>query len=699
MTSCPPADKLLEFAAGALPDDQAATLEKHIDECTECRGALSNLARGDAPPSFGRYRIDTVLGSGGMGIVYRAWDPQLARPVAIKVVRRGGEDTQGRARLVREAQALARLSHPNVCHVYDVGTDADEVWVAMELIDGVSLRQWVDQTRTREQIMDVLLGAANGIAAAHEAGLVHRDVKPENVLITRDGRAIVTDFGLARTEDRIDPNASTLSTDPHLTATGAIAGTPAYIAPEQLTGDPIDARVDQFAWAVMAWELLVGARPFPIIFAARIEAVQNGLKPPESLPKHIGAALVKAMSYVARDRYPSMRELIEAMRAAPAVPVTTAKIRRRERSDGEARSRAPAIAGLVVLGMSGIAIGAWVFARGPEHAAAKLPEPSPSVATVESPKPAPPLPAVTTPSPAVTSPSPPVAPPDAAPAPAKIVEAPKKQQPAVAVAPKKQPAQPAPPPPGQQDLAPSNASTVAAIKAAQSARAVSVSANYCRSCMVASMDSFCRIPIDPSKPAKFETADWGKVVKVEQEVGEFRDQQILETVITLKGQRDTYRLDADFLDEHVDTNVGDWLAFCVEDQNNNIYQLSGGPTWRTHAVITISGPPRVGELAKLDPIHIPEIKMVAEGLQGKFSSIDPAKRYLIRGQVKKASGGRWEMDRYEMQVPAGIPGAKLMATGKRLWFVVDHLRFEDDPAGGKQHLVVDAAYILDDLFP
>ncbi len=686
--TCPPADKLLEFAAGALPEDQAATLEKHIDECTECRGALSNLARGDAPPSFGRYRIDTVLGSGGMGIVYRAWDPQLARPVAIKVVRRGGEDTQGRARLVREAQALARLSHPNVCHVYDVGTEGDEVWVAMELIDGVSLRQWVDQTRTREQILDVLIGAANGIAAAHEAGLVHRDVKPENVLITRDGRAIVTDFGLARTEDRIDPNASTLSTDPHLTATGAIAGTPAYIAPEQLTGDPIDARVDQFAWAVMAWELLVGARPFPIVFAARSEAVQNGLKPPEALPKHMGAALVKAMSYVARDRYASMRELIEAMRT-PIAPQTTAKIRKRE---GEPRSRGPAIAGLVVLGMSGIAIGAWVFSRGPERASAKLPDPSPAVATAEPSKAQ--LPAVATPAPAPPAP----APIDAAPAPvpAKVVEAPKPKQPAVATAPK--PKQQPTPPPGNDALAPSGASTIAAVKSAQTARTVMSRSNYCRSCMVASMDAFCQIPIDASKPARFETADWGKVIKVEDELGEFRDQQITETVITLKGQRDTYRLDADFLDEHVDANVGDWLAFCVEDQNNNIYQLSGGPTWRTHSVITISGPPRTSELAKLDPIHIPEIKMVAEGLQGKFSRIDPAKRYLIRGQVQKANGGRWQMDRYEMQVPAGIPGAKLMATGKRLWFVVDHLRFEDD-GSGKVHLVVDAAYILDDLFP
>src|SRR5580704_13143925 len=169
---CPPPDRLLAFASGSLSDDQSASLEEHIDSCNDCRAALSSAARGDVPPRFGRYRIDTVLGSGGMGIVYRAWDPQLARAVAIKVVKRAADDATGRARLVREAQSLARLSHPNVCHVYDVGTDGDEVWVAMELIDGVSLREWaVDR---KDSMLDVLLGAAEGIAAAHAAGMIHR---------------------------------------------------------------------------------------------------------------------------------------------------------------------------------------------------------------------------------------------------------------------------------------------------------------------------------------------------------------------------------------------------------------------------------------------------------------------------------------------------------------------------------------------
>jgi len=158
MSACPPAEQLLELAAGRLSDDSQASVESHIDSCSACRAALSSLAKGDVPnTSFGRYRLETVLGSGGMGIVYRAWDPQLARPVAIKVVRQAGADTQLRTRLVREAQSLARLSHPNVCHVYDVGTESEEVWVAMELIDGTTLRQWATADRSHE-LLDVLLG-------------------------------------------------------------------------------------------------------------------------------------------------------------------------------------------------------------------------------------------------------------------------------------------------------------------------------------------------------------------------------------------------------------------------------------------------------------------------------------------------------------------------------------------------------------
>ncbi|MBL8619772.1 MAG: serine/threonine protein kinase, partial [Myxococcales bacterium] len=268
---CPPADALLGFVGGALTDAAAEAIEGHIDACAACRAALSSAARGAATAGgFGRYRVETVLGAGGMGVVYRGFDPALGRPVAIKVVRGDRDDAAERARLAREARHLARLSHPHVCHVYDVGEDAADVWVAMELIDGVSLRAWA-AGRGPDELIAALTAAARGLAAAHAAGLVHRDVKPENVLVARDGRVVVTDFGLARVEDGAVTSRS---------APGVVSGTPAYLAPEQLTAAPVDARVDQFAWAVMAWELLAGERPFPVEPAARLAAIRAGVAAP-----------------------------------------------------------------------------------------------------------------------------------------------------------------------------------------------------------------------------------------------------------------------------------------------------------------------------------------------------------------------------------------------------------------------------------
>src|SRR6185436_185149 len=296
---------------GQLSDAAAAEIEAHIDGCATCRQTLSSLARGAAPTeAFGRYRLESILGSGGMGIVYRAWDPQLSRPLAIKVVRHAEGDAAGRARLVREAKSLARLSHPNVCHVYDVGSEADEVWVAMELIDGVGLRQWAAAHPSPRLLLPILLAAAEGLAAAHAADIIHRDVKPENVLVTRDDRAVVTDFGLARIVAPLDAAASTLTLEPTLTASGVIAGTPAYLAPEQLSGGPLDARVDQFAWALMTWELLTGVRPFPIAAGARLDAVRAGVAPPPGLSRHVAAVLSRALSAAPGDRFPSMRQLI-----------------------------------------------------------------------------------------------------------------------------------------------------------------------------------------------------------------------------------------------------------------------------------------------------------------------------------------------------------------------------------------------------
>ena len=670
--ACPSPDRLLAFAAGQLDATALGQVEAHIDACTDCRAALSNFARGDVPPSFGRYRIDTVLGSGGMGIVYRAWDPQLARAVAIKVVRRASDDEKGRARLIREAQALARLSHPNVCHVYDVGTEDEEVWVAMELIDGVSLREWAN----RDVLMDVLLGAARGIAAAHEAGLVHRDIKPENVLVTRDARAIVTDFGLARGEDIIDPNASTLSTDPHLTATGAIAGTPAYIAPEQLTGDPIDARVDQFAFAVMAWELLTGTKPFPIIIALRVDAVRAGVTPPPTMPKHLAIALAKAMAASPRDRFATMRELIAAMetpvrgRAKTGAPLV-----------GQ-RSRGPIYASLALLAMTGAAITAWQW---PHHPKEQTPPPIIVTKTITPPPPQP------------------VAPLDAAAIPdatVAIVAPPPVQHKQAAAAPvvhkQTPPKAPVPPP-----------DTTEKMTAEQGSQALAVQKRHThsgaerRDAAIATMDAFCYLPYDvghPDKDLPRPVVDWGKVTSITPETGHLMGDDIDSNILTIKGARGVYRVmqEVATLNYVVPAQVGDWMALCADREESDIYRFPGGPTLPVESIVPLRAPPRITEFAKYKPLHIRELAMTAAGAN-QHHNLHEDRAYVIRAKVVDLGDGkRLKMDRYYMDVPPSIK----LEIGKPTWVVVDHLHYEEPDDSGKKPFVVRAVAVLNgDMFP
>ncbi len=698
---CPAADVLLAFSAGELPEPRALEMEAHIDECGECRAVVSNIARGGPPPSLGRYRIDTVLGSGGMGIVYRGFDPQLARPVAIKVVRRGGEDSNSRQRLIREAQSLARLSHPNVCHVYDVGTHDDEVWVAMELIDGVQLRQWGEEGHSRDELMTALLGAADGLLAAHDAGLIHRDIKPENVLVTRDGRAIVTDFGLARHEDVVDVNAATMASNPNLTATGAIAGTPAYLAPEQLLGDPLDARVDQFAWAVMAWELLTGTRPFPVVFAVRVEAIRAGVKPSPKIAPHISAALSKAMAADPSDRFPSMRELIDAFRAQPATsrPARRAPVL-------PTRGRAAAIAGLVVLVAGGIAVTQWPRSEREKKVVAAQPQPQPqpqpgdlnrqAAASAKSGTEEEKGLGTTPPSDlgdrgglAVQ----PLPAPQAQPRPLakaeKVAKVAKAAGPAKATEP--------PPIPG--------APPVAAISQQEpqgpvvAAPAPAPRGRYCRSCQIAVTDAFCRIPTDFEKPgtkSNHGVVDWGKVTKVEDEVGTFREEQFNETIITMRGQRKIYRFTSDFLDSVVTTKVGELVAICPEGESD-IYRLSGGPTTVTRAVITLSAEPPILTAAKLGAKHISDIQLAAESGRKQLDRLEPDGRYLIHAKVYGVEGSRYRMDRYFLEVPKGMKNDELLVPKQHVWMVVEKPTFEE--ISGEKVLVVRAAAILTELFP
>ncbi len=300
-----------------------------LDALLIAQRVRQGLDLGDAPPlRLGRYIVGQRLGHGALGVVYAAHDPELARDVAIKLVRPSpiaGEATEGaQAGLLREARALAKVSHPNVVHVYDVGTFGTQVWVAMELVDGGSLRTWLaQQQRSPAQIVSVLAAAGRGLAAAHAAGLIHRDVKPDNIVVDANGRAYMVDFGLARAQaappplqDLDDGGAIRDVTDPVTTHSGALAGTPAYMAPELFRSGEVSERADQFAFCVTAYEALVGQRPFDgrsiAELAARVSAGEREPPPPgRSLPpRRVRRAIDRGLALDPRDRHPSMDALL-----------------------------------------------------------------------------------------------------------------------------------------------------------------------------------------------------------------------------------------------------------------------------------------------------------------------------------------------------------------------------------------------------
>lgn len=274
-----------------------------------------------APTTVGRFVVVERIGSGGMGIVYAADDPQLERRIALKVLR---GDVEARAdassRLVAEARAMARLSHPNVITVYEAGTADGQVYIAMELIRGSTLRGWLDASpRSPASILDVMRRAGAGLVAAHAAGLVHRDFKPENVLVSEEGDVFVTDFGLARTfelpEERAQVLPSTMDT-----VTTRFAGTPGYMAPEQLRRQAVDARTDQYAWSMVVHEALTGTRPFDIATQQRIATEPDFRPTTPSLPVNSGlsrrarAAIARGLAHDPDDRWPNLAALLEAVR-------------------------------------------------------------------------------------------------------------------------------------------------------------------------------------------------------------------------------------------------------------------------------------------------------------------------------------------------------------------------------------------------
>jgi eukaryotic-like serine/threonine-protein kinase len=384
LSACLTENTVLDALDGELSPGHRAKVQAHLDECEQCRrlvdmmtatsvaasgmsrAAASTSAAGEVAASaarpaarlpepgtsVGRYRLERVIGEGGMGVVYAARDPELDRPVAIKIIRPqlGGASETMEQRLVRESRAMAQLAHPNVLAVHDVGRTDGQVFIAMELAAGGTLGAWVTAERRgwREVVARFCL-AGRGLQAAHETGLVHRDFKAENVLLTADGGVRVADFGLVGSGTDPAPageEGSALADGPPLrfsqvilTRTGARLGTPLYMAPEQHDGRRVGPAADQFAFAVALYEALYGEHPFPATtYADLLLAVHGGRvrEAPEAseVPGAVREVLLRALRVDPQARWPSMAALLDAVdramaRAAQVAEPDSAEVRAR----------------------------------------------------------------------------------------------------------------------------------------------------------------------------------------------------------------------------------------------------------------------------------------------------------------------------------------------------------------------------------
>jgi tetratricopeptide (TPR) repeat protein len=354
-SACLDEDTILAFAEGRLAAPAVRDLEAHARTCATCSELLAatlGVVHGSEPrpaapapiargTAIGRYVVLAEVGRGGMGEVFAAFDPELDRKVAVKLLHTEARSNvaHSRSRLLREAKAIARLSHPNVVVVHDAGTFGDQVFVAMEFVDGQTVAAWLaERTRGQREILDVFLAAARGLAAAHAAGLVHRDFKPHNVMVTRAGSVRVMDFGLARSlDDHLDdedraPDQHGATSDAHgtparwdvtLTQTGELLGTPLYMAPEQFLGRAASAQADQFSFCVALYHALYGAHPFRHdTLADLMTDVCQGkvLAPPPktAVPTWLRRVLLRGLSVDAAARWPSMTALMQALQHDPA---------------------------------------------------------------------------------------------------------------------------------------------------------------------------------------------------------------------------------------------------------------------------------------------------------------------------------------------------------------------------------------------
>lgn len=348
---CLTEDAVTEFVAGQMKAEDAAAVDRHMVDCDTCRTLVADVARisfeedssvvdAESRPRtpgagdvVGRYRLIEIVGVGGMGMVYAAEDPELGRRIALKLIRADLANTSGielTRRLHQEARAMAKISHPNVVTVYDIGTIGDHLFVAMEYVNGTTLRAWRSAAqRSWTEILDAFIAAGRGLAAAHAVGLIHRDFKPENVLCGADGRVRVTDFGLARGDlqapgDLSGPELTArtrtqlVGSPTYTTAAGQVMGTPAYMALEPLSGSPADARSDQFSFAVALFEALYEIRPYPAKdigeLLRKLESGQISDPPPATeVPAALHAILTRGLRPKAEDRFPSMQAMLDEL--------------------------------------------------------------------------------------------------------------------------------------------------------------------------------------------------------------------------------------------------------------------------------------------------------------------------------------------------------------------------------------------------
>ncbi|HUG17284.1 MAG TPA: protein kinase [Thermomicrobiales bacterium] len=293
-------------AAGSFLETPAAAL---VDE---------TMMAGLKGQRLGAYRMESRIGAGGMGEVYRAIDTRLNRPVAIKFLSSELADSSARRRFQQEAQMASALNHPHILTVHEAGELDGRQYLVTELVDGGTLKEWAKaERRSWRQIVELMVGVADALAAAHAVGILHRDIKPDNILVTTSGYAKLADFGLAKLEERATPVTAAQTVTAGETRPGVVIGTIAYMSPEQASGKPLDARSDIFSFGVVLYELLAGGRPFT--GATDLDVLQtiiHGAAEPldGEMPPALRMAVEKALEKDRADRYQTMRELVVDLR-------------------------------------------------------------------------------------------------------------------------------------------------------------------------------------------------------------------------------------------------------------------------------------------------------------------------------------------------------------------------------------------------